>query len=264
MSPCVDEQPTTARDGEVLDRVRSGLQIALAGGQPIAAYLSEIRGQGTSEVERARRSDGPVSPTDGAFAIWGPLFAASAALAFWSAGRERRADRTVRRVGWLASAANASNIAWSLNAQLSGLGWRSLALITTGAASAIAALVQAERDAPSSRNARLVAWGVGPLAGWLTLASFANLEATLNETGGRPARDVEDRRAAGLLGAATIAASSVALATRGSAPYAGAVAWGLGGTAVRSVRERRPSVLAAACAGLALFAGALWLARRAR
>ncbi|HKU43120.1 MAG TPA: hypothetical protein VJR89_33400 [Polyangiales bacterium] len=247
----------------VTDLARVGTQIALSAGQPIASYLSEWSGRGQSVVERARQSDGPVAPAEGAFAIWGPLFGASTALAIWSATPERRHDPALRRIGWLACAATASNIAWSLNAQLSGLGWRSLGLIGASAASSIAALIEAERRFPRSPLARRATWAVGPLAGWLTLASFANLEATLNETRGRPTARTETQRAAALVGAASAAASGMAIATRGNLPFAGAVAWGLGGVVVRNVRERRRSVTAAACAGLIALAGVtLWSRRR--
>jgi tryptophan-rich sensory protein len=246
------------RTRDALDFSRAAAGVMLSAAQPLAAYMSQLTGRGVPEVERARRSDGPVTPTDGTFAIWGPLFLGSVAWAGWSARAEQRGDPSLRRIGWLACGVYASNIAWSLQAQLWGLCWPSLALIGTSAANANAALIEAVR-AP---RARLATWTLGPLAGWLTLATFANLEATLNDAFGRPSKQVEERRAIALLGTATAAASAVAVASRGSLPFAAAVAWGLGGTAVRNVRERRPALALAACAGLAALAGITLLAQR--
>jgi tryptophan-rich sensory protein len=225
--------------------------VVLSATQPLAAYLSKLTGKGMTQGERAHESDGPVTPADGTFAIWGPLFLGSLTWAGWSALPENRNDPALQRIGWLACGTYASNIAWSIQAQFSGLSWPSVMFISTGAASACAALVEAEH-AP---NAQLARYTLGPLAGWLSLATFANLEATLNDRYGRPAPRSEARRAIALLGAASATASAVSLASGGSIPYAAAVSWGLAGTAVRNFREKRNSVALAACAGIALLAG---------
>jgi hypothetical protein len=234
-----------------LDIGRIAAGVGLAAAQPLAAYLSQLTGKGVSEVERARESDGPVTPADGTFAIWGPLFLGSLTWAGWSALPENRADPALRRIGWLACGTYASNIAWSIQAQLSGLGWPSLVFISAAAANASSALIEAERT-PSAQLAR---WTLGPLAGWLSLAAFANAEATLNDRFGRPSQQTEERRAIALLGSATATASAVVIASGGSVPYAAAVGWGLAGTAVRNFREQRPAVALVACAGIALLAG---------
>jgi len=225
--------------------------VVLSAAQPLAAYLSELTGKGMREVDRARQSDGPVTPADGTFAIWGPLFLGSLTWAGWSALPENRNDPALRRIGWLACGTYASNIAWSIQAQLSGLGWPSLVFISAGAANATAALIEAERT-PGAEVAR---YTLGPLAGWLSLASFANIEATLNDRFGRPSEEAEERRAIALLGTAAATASAVSVASGGSIPYAAAVSWGLAGTALRNFREQKPAVAMVACAGIALLAG---------
>jgi hypothetical protein len=211
-----------------------------------------------SEVERARQTDGPVTPADGAFAIWGPLFLGSLAWAGWSAMDAQRSDPALRGIGWLACGAFASNIAWSTQAQLSSLGWPSLGIISAAAANANAALIEASR----TPRAQVATWTLGPLAGWRSLAAFANLEATLNSSYGRPAPEAEERRAAALLCAASLTAAGTTVASRGSLPYAAAVAWGLGGTALRNLRSSKPLVSLTACACLAALAGVTWAVRR--
>lgn len=214
-----------------------------------------------SDRERSRRSSGPVTPAPGTFAIWGPLFIESLRYAAWSAQRERRSNPTLRGVGWLTSATLASTSAWSINTQLRGLGWPSVAIIGAGALSSTAAFLEATRHARQDDGARRAARSIGPLAGWLTLASFANLEATLNETAGRPAPRIEASRAMLLLGAATVTAGAVTLASGGIPLYTGAVAWGLGGTIMRNVREQ-PLVAGVAGASIAALAALSLFARK--
>lgn len=252
---------TQAHPMHRVDNARAVTNVALALAQPIAAYFSEWSGRGVSDFERSQRSSGPVTPAPGTFAIWGPLFIESVRYAAWSARRDQREDEALQRIGWLTSATFASTSAWSVNAQLRGLGWPSVGLITLGAASSTAALLDATRR-PDDPTARRAARSIAPLAGWLTLASFANLEATLNETGGRPAPRVEASRAMLMLGAATVTAGAVTLASKGSPLYAGAVAWGLAGTIARNLKAKEPLVAAVAGAGIAALAAATLFARR--
>ena len=93
-----------------LDTARITAGIALSVAQPLIAYLSELTGKGMREVDRARSSDGPLTPADGAFAIWGPLFLGSLTWASWSALPAQRNEPSVRRIGWLACGTYASNI----------------------------------------------------------------------------------------------------------------------------------------------------------
>lgn len=243
---------------DTFDTARAVTGVMLSAAQPLAAYLSQLTGHGMSEVERARQTDGPVTPADGAFAIWGPLFIGSLTWAGWSAMDAQRSDPALRRIGWLACGAFASNIAWSTQAQLSSLGWPSFGIISAAAASANAALIEASRKP----RAQLASWTLGPLAGWLSLAAFANLEATLNTSYGRPAPAIEERRAAAFLCAGTLIAAGTTVASRGSLPYSAAVAWGLGGTALRNLRSKKPLVTLTACACLATLAGITWAAQR--
>lgn len=247
-------------------RARAGKRVAvtnllLAATQPVAAYVTKLTGRGVSEAERASDVDGPVSPTPGAFAIWIPLFLTSVAH---GAHVLRAPPHTVplRRVTGLMSAAYGCNAAWSLQAQLRGLGWSSVAIISAALASASAALVHAERASKRQREASLAARAVAPLAGWLTLASLANVEATLNQTSARPGKRDETRRALALLGAGSAAAGCIALASRGNRLYTAAVAWGLGGVLVRNIRARNLAVAVAAGSALSVAVGATVFGRK--
>lgn len=299
----LDLSHSPARSGHAL----AISQLALASAQPLAAYVTKLTGRGVSEAERARAVDGPVSPAPGAFAIWLPLFATSIANGarmaraperFSPAQLSRQQRAPLHRVAWLMNAAYACNSAWSLRAQLVGLGWPSVGIIVVGAASASAALIGAERlarterlergaeppapdghDAPdrsppapleatarggAANEARAAADAIAPLAGWLTLATFANLEATLNETGGRPRPRHETHRALILLGSEGALAGAVA-ATSQNPLYTAALAWGLGGVVVRNLRGRNRTIAAAAGLGCcAAVAATIGLLRRRR
>jgi hypothetical protein len=257
----------------MLDQVRLGTlfssderaagiaNVVLAAAQPTASYVTRLTGRGVSEGDRAKLVDGPVSPAPGTFIIWFPLFAKSLAHGAHLA-RARRLAPPLRKVVWLTSAAYACNAAWSLQAQLRGLGWPSVAIIAGGATSAISALVAAERFAGHSREATLCANAVAPLAGWLTLAAFANLEATLNSTGERPEAPREASRALVLLTAAGATGALVALASRNNPRYTAAIAWGLGGVVVRNFKQRKIKVALAAGLGFGAFLAATLLGRR--
>jgi hypothetical protein len=243
------------------DQALALTNLVLASAQPVAAYVTKLTGRGVSEADRARAVDGPVSPAPGAFVIWLPLFSTS--LLHGARVVRSGADiASLRPVLRLMSAAYACNSAWSLQAQLRGLGWPSVVIISAAALSASAALVNAERLSERSREARVAARAVAPLAGWLTLATFANLEATLNETGARPRAARETQRAVALLGAASAATSAITWAGRGNPLYTAAVAWGLGGIVVRNLRARNTRVAIAAALGLAVSVAATVFRRR--
>jgi hypothetical protein len=247
-----------------LDVIRSTTNVALAAAQPLAVYLTRWSGRGVSEEERANRVSGPVTPAPGAFAIWGPLFATSIVDAIRSASDSRHQGRAENRVAWLTSATYASNAAWSVQAQLRGLGWPSVGLIVVSAVTSTLALIQAEHASERSSAARRTARSVAPLAGWLTAAAFANVESTLNETRGRPDPERETQRSLIFLGMTTATVGSVSLASRGNLLYSAAVSWALGSIAIKNWRNgnRRAAVGAiVALATTGIFTG---LARRLR
>ena len=244
--------------------LQSSALLSLALLQPIAGRLAQLTHRGVSIEERSAAARGPVTPANGAFAIWGPLFAGNLALAVRSFFRRRFEAPANKWITWLSGAAFAGNTAWSLQAQFAGLGWPSFGIIAGSATAASAAVIAAESVAHDSGFARLAATTVGPLAGWLTVATFANLDATFNETQGSSSEEAATRRAMVLVGAASGTAAAMAVATRGNLGYAGAAAWGLGGIVLRNRREQRPAVVRTAAIGLSAVALATILARRLR
>lgn len=275
--PAVETGVADEASNSVLARANLALTLV----QPVAGQLAELTGWGQTMKERSHRSSGPVTPPDGAFAIWGPIFLATLALALrdirdargarggdggpHGAGSEAAAPHRVSGTGsrsrLLAGLAYAGNTAWSLQSQFGGLGWSSVAIIMSTTTAASAAMLEAEHEG-ARQGAGVAALATGALAGWLTVAAFANLEATLNETRGRPRKAAETRRSVALVGGASSTAGALALASHGNLAYAAAACWGLGGVVVRNVRKRNTPVAAAAAAGVIALLGATLLGRR--
>jgi hypothetical protein len=252
-----------ANRGPRLDAVRAATALTLAIAQPLSTRMARWSGRGTPEIEQAAATAGPVTPADGAFVIWAPLFAGSLAYAAADLRAARDGDPVARAAGWWANATLAGNIAWSVNSQLRRLDALSVALIAASAASAITAVARAEArsDTPARRStARLIA----PLAGWLSVATFANVETAANRRYGPPERAAAIRRAVALVAAASTTASGTVIALRGSPGYALAAGWGLVGIAVKALRSRQRPVAGAAALGVLGLATATVVARHPR
>ena len=232
-------------------RVRTALLLAAA--VPLSTQLARWTGRGTPEVEQAAATEGPVTPAAGAFVIWAPLFAGGLAYAVSDLKGVRTGGGVSPSAGWLANAALAGNLAWSLNSQFRRLDEVSVALIGGSLATSTAAVAVAERHRDRPEN-RTLARCIGALAGWLSVATVANVETTLNLRRGRPDDKAATRRAAALIGVASITASAISVGLRGNPAFALAAGWGLGGVALKAHRRRQRPVVAAATAGLVAVA----------
>jgi tryptophan-rich sensory protein len=233
-----------------------GLSLALA--QPLATQLARWTGRGTTEVEQARQSEGPVTPAGGAFVIWAPLFAGSLACAISDLRRTRAGLATSAAAGWWANAALAGTTAWSLNAQFRRLDRISVALILASASAATTSTALAERHPTEHAASRYIA----PLAGWLCVASFANIETTRNLRDERPTPSDTTTRATRTLVAAAATGSAATVVVRGNPLFALTACWGLTGTTVKAVRNRQPLVALTAGAGALGIAISSLLTRR--
>lgn len=227
-----------------------GLAIAL----PLATQVSATTGRGRPEVEQARESEGPITPANGAFAIWAPIFAC--VLAYGVQRVRLRDELEEPRAEALARASLIGNILWSLNAQFRDFGWQSLALIGGSAIAATGAVARYTRVRPESDQARRYGYLLAPLAGWLSVATFANLETTQRVTGARSQAVLTPPVTLLLASAATLGGVA---ATKGNDAYAAAVVWGLAGIARNNVRNA-PRLSALAVTGLVVVSIATWIA----
>lgn len=219
------------------------LDLSLALALPLCTQMSRITGKGRDEVEQARAAQGPLTPAAGAFAIWAPIFVAVAAYGVQRV-RFRNHPQDADAVA-LARASLVGNILWTLNAQYKGFGWQSAALLGVSAVTATAAVAKFAKH-PRSAFARSATQLLAPLAGWLSVATFANVDTTQRYNDSRTQSLLKPRM---LISGASAAAVAGVNSTRGNPLYAGAVAWGLGWIALKNVRTD-PKLAVAAVTGM--------------
>lgn len=232
-----------------VSRAVKGANLLFAATQSVGGQLSRMTGLGTP-VDQRPETFHAGTPAGPFFAIWLPLFA-SQTLYAWRVARDGE-SRLHRDIAPLTALAFAGNTAWELQAELRGFEWRSNAIILGTAAAAASAIVTVERGDYPAEEKRRVRLPVGMLAGWLVAACAANAEASRVQMLGRPAPGREENEAIALIGAATLAASALSYAARGSAHVAAGSAWGLAGIAVRNAADKRRRVVGAALAGIAV------------
>ncbi|MDD7917463.1 hypothetical protein [Actinomycetospora callitridis] len=246
----------TARPG----LLRAATTLALATAQPMSTQMARWTGRGTTETEQATATEGPVTPVGWAFVIWTPLFAGSLAYAATDLRRVRAGEAVSGAAGWWANAALAGNVAWSLNSQFRRLDEVSVALILGSASAATVSVALAERDPEGAAGAAASRY-IGPLAGWLCVAGFANVETTRNLRRGRPEGEDADRGAVRLVAAAATVGSATAVVVRGNPGFAVAACWGLAGIAMKALRDGRAPVATAAGLGALAVATSSVVAR---
>lgn len=181
----------------------------------------------------------PFGPFGPFFAIWLLIFASCFGFALHFA-----VQGGAPAVGWLAAALFAGNVWWERHVPRRGLDRISVAIIVLELALAIALLAMTARGAAAGWDWWL---GVAPLqlfAGWVSVATFANLSSTLKAEG----RAV--RAPALLLVAGALAATAAFWS--GSWPYAAAAAWGLAGAAVSATLKGDRAAIGAAAPAAAL------------
>lgn len=226
---------------------------------PTAALGASGRG-GTPTVEELSNSfDVAVVPANYAFAVWGPIYAGSLALAGYQALPARRADPVLRRVRLPFAAACAGNAAWVLlftrRRYVPALG----AILTTLAGSTTAYARSSSGPTLTPTQARLVRAPAGALSGWISVATPSAVAITLLAHG----RDRLGLGATGwalpVLAAVTGVAAAVTRRLPQSLTYPAAVVWGLAGIAAN--RRSAPAVRRTASAGAAGVAATALTAR---
>lgn len=211
-------------------------------------------GFGLSAAQFAAEGDGTLKAAPWAFAIWGLIYAwlAVYALAQLWPGRE-----TLRKhiLVWASVIPILGCAAWIVASALDAR-WPSVGIILVSAAFLSGELVRAAQAPGSRREAVLVVWPLGLLAGWLSVAAALNLLTVMTANGLIPAGQSE-LYALGGIGAATL--WSLAMQRHITAPTFGlAVAWGLAGVMaaefmVDPVRGGAAGVGALLCGLSALF-----------
>jgi hypothetical protein len=207
-----------------------------------------------SEVQSIKT---PVVPADYAFSVWSVIFVLSIAYAIDQARPSRSQDPLYRSIGWLMAGAFAANTAWSIVAQLN------LSLVLTGViflATAVLSLAAAWRTFAQPHSSRLAGLAVGTLAGWVTVAIFANWSVIVSDLGWGEAGGAQTQGLAFLSGAGLLAGATL-IRTSGALAYALTIGWALIGLIVGNLERGAVLVAVGAAVWLSVLALTTFVAR---
>lgn len=235
--------------------------VALA--QLPTAALGATGRAGTATVQELSDSfDIAVVPAGYAFAVWGPIYAGSLALAGYQALPAHRTNPVLRRVRLPFAAACAGNAAWVLlftsRRYVPALG----AILTTLAGSSLAYARAGSGPPLTPTQAWLVRAPAGALSGWISVATPSGVAITLLSRGHGRLGLGATGWALPVLGAVTGVAAAVTRRLPQSLSYPAAVVWGLAGVAANP--RTAPAVRGAAAGGAAVVVATALLPRTTR
>lgn len=224
---------------------RVGANLAFGTSQWAVAPLSLLVPGGVDIGARSAQNAAPTTPAGYAFGIWALIYAACLAYAIWQALPGNRDRPLLRRIGWASAGAFALDTAWVLAARF-GPYWSTLAIILGVLACALAALVELTRSrrALSRSEYWFALVPLSLLAGWITIATFANAGSfyrTLAE-----GRVPVTAWSIAVLAAAVVAAAILVRRADGNPWYAGPIVWGLAAVAAANAGPAGNAVVAAA------------------
>lgn len=234
--------------------------LAFAVGQAAIPALGYAGLFGETVDSQAQSIKTPVVPADYTFAVWSVIFGLGLIYAIDQMRPSRAELPLYRSIGWATAAAFAANTVWSVVAQLNG------PLVLTGlvfliaAAGSLIAVWRTFRTADAPLAARLA---TGSLAGWVTVAIFANwsvilADLELGQAGGETLQGLVFLSGAALVAGATL------LGTRGALPYALTIGWALVGLIVGNLERGTEVVAIGAGAWLAVLAAVTAVSRLRR
>lgn len=207
-----------------------------------------------------------LAPAVRAFSIWSVIYAGLIAYVVWQWLPSQTASPRARRIGWLAAASMVLNGVWLLVTQVGQL-WLSVVVIV--ALAVVLGLLMQRLGRP--RNAgtveKLVVDGTfGLYLGWVSVATAANITATLVASGVNPPLEVAELWAVGVLAVAAGIGVLLARVLDARLGVALAMGWGLAWIAVGRLAGEPASPLAGAAAAVAAavvltVTGLIWLRR---
>jgi hypothetical protein len=171
-----------------------------------------------------------IAPAGPAFAIWTPIYVGLAAYAVWQWRAAQATAPRQRRIGWLVAASMVLNAGWLLVTQQGWL-WLSV-LVIAALLGVLVAIVVALHGTPPTRAQSwvepvLTDGTFGAYLGWVTVATCANVTATLVDAGVRPGARTATLAAVLVLLAAAGAGAALARRLGGRLAVGIAIVWGL-------------------------------------
>lgn len=204
-----------------------------------------------------------LAPAGPAFSIWTPIYVGLAAYTVWQWLPTQASEPRHRAIGWLAAASMVLNAAWLLVTQ-QGWIWASV-LVMAALVVTLGLLVRRlEEHRSYGHGETVVVDGTfGLYLGWVSVATCANVTATLVAEGVDPSPGVADAIAVAVL-VVVVAVAAVVLSRTGRRwTFAGAAAWGLAWIAVGRLTDQPESAVVGVASALAAIA-VLGLAARAQ
>jgi hypothetical protein len=228
----------------------------------LAGQLQQFGNIGQSPAEFSADSDATLRVVGWAFAIWGPIYLGLIAYAIRQALPRTGESGMINRFGWPSILALLGIGGWILAAAVDAEVATIVLIFGSLSVLLIPLLIHARLIRSLSRgdpDRWLVAWPLGALAGWLTIASPVNLLTVATGNGDLPTALPPNDWA--LIAVAAVAAFTllVTLRTRLLA-YPLPVAWGLLGVYVAEQARGNASLASGAlAASLVVLVGALWI-----
>lgn len=184
-----------------------------------------------------------LAPAGPAFSIWSVIYVGLGAYTIWQwFPRNATTDRT-RRTGWLVAGSMLLNAAWLLVTQ-QGWIWASVVVIALLMAVLATILVRLGAHAPRTRLERVVVDGtLGLYAGWVAVATCANVTAALADSGVAVAAPAADWIGVAVLAVAAVIGALLALRVGARLAVAAAMAWGLAWIAVGRLTDEPGSTI---------------------
>jgi len=231
----------------------------------IAGQLQQFAGIGQTPAEFSADSDATLRVVGWAFAIWGPIYLGLIAYAVRQVLPQTGESDMIRRFGW-PSVLAFLGIGWWILAAAWDAELATIVLIFGSLSVLIIPLLtnaRLIRDLPRwDRDRWLVAWPLGALAGWLTIASPVNLLTVATGNGDLPPSLAPTVWA--LLAVAGVSAFALFVTWRTRLlAYPLPVAWGLLGVFVAEQDKGNVALsIGAIIASLIVLGGALALTFR--
>lgn len=254
---------------DAMDRVRQ-VVVSLAAVFMIIGTLFGIGLIGTRVEESSGGSLSAtatlLAPAVPAFSIWSVIYAGLVAYVIWQWLPMNTASSRARRIGWLAAISMVLNGAWLLVTQAGWL-WVSVLVIVALVATLGELVRRLGLDSSDHLADKIVVDGTfGLYLGWSSVATAANITATLVASGVNPGGVIAE-----VLGVAVIAVAAgigvvLALVYGGRWAVATAMAWGLSWIAVGRLAVEPESALvggAALAAALTVIGAAALVRLRA-
>ncbi|WP_353082878.1 hypothetical protein [Tessaracoccus lapidicaptus] len=206
-----------------------------------------------------------VAPAVSAFSIWSVIYMGLIAYVVWQWLPANAAAPRARAIGWLAAWSMVLNASWLLVTQVGQL-WLSVVVIVALALVLGTLVRRLTVIAPRSSRGwidaeRVVVDGTfGLYLGWVSVATIANITATLVAAGVDPGRPASEFFAVAVLVVAAVLGVILARTLGGRLAVAAAMAWGLSWIAVGRITdapESLPTGIAAAVAAVVVVGAAL-------